>query len=72
MKALDYKLWRDLWMMRGQAFAIALVIVSGGFNLRHVYKYHKLPESDEKQVLFGLWFRRSLCFPETGARKPQV
>ncbi len=29
MKALDYKLWRDLWKMRGQAFAIALVIVSG-------------------------------------------
>ncbi|MEW6110049.1 MAG: FtsX-like permease family protein [Nitrospirota bacterium] len=29
MKALDRKLWRDLWMMKGQAFAIALVIVSG-------------------------------------------
>ncbi len=29
MKALDKKLWRDLWHMKGQAFAIALVIVSG-------------------------------------------
>lgn len=29
MKALDRKLWRDLWHMKGQAIAIALVIVSG-------------------------------------------
>jgi putative ABC transport system permease protein len=29
MKALDRKLWRDLWKMKGQAFAIILVIVSG-------------------------------------------
>ena len=29
MKAIDRKLWRDLWGMRGQALAIALVIVSG-------------------------------------------
>ena len=29
MKALDKKLWRDLWQMKGQAVAIALVIVSG-------------------------------------------
>jgi putative ABC transport system permease protein len=29
MKELDRKLLRDLWNMRGQAFAIALVIVSG-------------------------------------------
>jgi putative ABC transport system permease protein len=29
MKALDKKLWRDLWQMKGQALAIALVIVSG-------------------------------------------
>ncbi len=29
MRTLDRKLWRDLWKMRGQAFAIALVIVSG-------------------------------------------
>ncbi len=29
MKALDKKLIRDLWTMRGQAFAIALVIASG-------------------------------------------
>lgn len=29
MKALDKKLWRDLWYMKGQALAIALVIVSG-------------------------------------------
>ncbi len=29
MKSLDRKLWRDLWKMRGQVFAIALVIVSG-------------------------------------------
>ncbi len=29
MRAIDRKLWRDLWAMRGQALAIALVIVSG-------------------------------------------
>src|SRR5512144_2197223 len=29
MKALDKKLFRDLWHMKGQAFAIILVIVSG-------------------------------------------
>ena len=29
MKALDHKLWRDLWKMKGQAFAICLVIASG-------------------------------------------
>jgi putative ABC transport system permease protein len=29
MKALNRKLWRDLWHMKGQALAIALVIVSG-------------------------------------------
>jgi putative ABC transport system permease protein len=29
MKALDRKLWRDLWQMKGQALAIVLVIVSG-------------------------------------------
>jgi putative ABC transport system permease protein len=29
MKALDKKLWRELWAMRMQAVAIALVIVSG-------------------------------------------
>ncbi len=29
MKALDRKLWRDLWEMKGQVLAIALVIVSG-------------------------------------------
>ncbi|MBI5848455.1 MAG: ABC transporter permease, partial [Nitrospirae bacterium] len=29
VKALDHKLWRDLWKMKGQALAIALVIGSG-------------------------------------------
>jgi putative ABC transport system permease protein len=29
MKALEIKLWRDLWHLRGQALAIALVIMSG-------------------------------------------
>jgi putative ABC transport system permease protein len=29
MKALDHKLWRDLWNMKGQVFAICLVIASG-------------------------------------------
>lgn len=29
MKTLDRKLWRDLWRMKGQAFAIILVITSG-------------------------------------------
>ncbi len=29
MRALHRKLWRDLWKMKGQAFAIVLVIMSG-------------------------------------------
>jgi putative ABC transport system permease protein len=29
MKAIDRKVFRDLWGMRGQALAIALVIASG-------------------------------------------
>ncbi len=29
MKTLDRKLWRDLWQMKGQVFAITLVIMSG-------------------------------------------
>ena len=29
MKAIDKKMWRDLWRMRGQAFAIILVIGAG-------------------------------------------
>jgi putative ABC transport system permease protein len=29
MRALNLKLWRDLWRMKGQALAIVLVIVSG-------------------------------------------
>ena len=29
MKALDRKLWRDIWRMKGQVFAITLVVMSG-------------------------------------------
>ena len=29
MKALSRKLWRDLWRMKGQVFAITLVVISG-------------------------------------------
>ncbi len=29
MKALDHKLWRDLWHLRGQSIAIAAVLASG-------------------------------------------
>jgi len=29
MKALDKKLWRELWRMKGQVFAITLVVLSG-------------------------------------------
>ncbi|WP_126456391.1 ABC transporter permease [Sulfuriflexus mobilis] len=29
MKAIDKKLWRDLWQLRGQAFAITLVLACG-------------------------------------------
>lgn len=29
MRSLDRKLWRDLWQMRGQALAIALVVMCG-------------------------------------------
>ena len=29
MRALDHKLWRDLWNLKGQAAAISLVIACG-------------------------------------------
>ncbi|HDQ03256.1 MAG TPA: ABC transporter permease [Deltaproteobacteria bacterium] len=29
MKSLDRKIWRDLWRMKGQVFAITLVVMSG-------------------------------------------
>ena len=29
MKALQRKLWRDLWHMRGQALAVAMIVASG-------------------------------------------
>ena len=29
MRALDIKLFRDLWQMKGQAFAIAMVVAGG-------------------------------------------
>ena len=29
MRALDRKLWRDLWQMRGMALAISLVMIGG-------------------------------------------
>ncbi len=29
MKALDKKLWRELWRMKGQVFAISMVVMSG-------------------------------------------
>jgi putative ABC transport system permease protein len=29
VKALNRKLWRDLWRMKGQVFAITLVVMSG-------------------------------------------
>jgi len=29
MKALTRKLWRELWQMKGQVFAITLVVTSG-------------------------------------------
>ena len=33
MKTLDRKLYRDLWRLKGQALAIALVIASGVMTL---------------------------------------
>ncbi len=32
MKALDRKLWREIWQLKGQAAAIMLVIVCGVTN----------------------------------------
>ena len=29
MKALNRKLWRDLWHLRGQALAVALIVAAG-------------------------------------------
>jgi len=29
VKAIDRKLWRDLWQMKSQALAIALVVMCG-------------------------------------------
>jgi len=29
VKALDLKLWREIWRMKGQVFAISMVVMSG-------------------------------------------
>ena len=34
MRALDRKLWRDLWHMRGQAVAIALLLAGAWLSVR--------------------------------------
>jgi putative ABC transport system permease protein len=29
MNALNRKLWREIWLMKGQVFAITMVVISG-------------------------------------------
>ncbi len=48
MKAIDKKLWRELWGMRMQALAIAMVIVSGvGIFIMSLSTLHSLYETRE-------------------------
>lgn len=48
MRAIDKKLWRELWAMRMQALAIALVIVSGvGIFIMSLSTLHSLYETRE-------------------------
>ena len=49
MKALDRKLWRDLWHMKGQVFAITLVVMSGVATFIMFISYHAFPEFHQKQ-----------------------
>jgi len=68
MRALDRKLWRELWAMRGQALAIAAVIVSGVATL--VMSLTALDSLDRTRDLFY----RDYAFAEVFAslkRAPQ-
>lgn len=48
MRALDRKLWRDLWRMRGQALAIALVVMCGvGTYIMFLSTLHSLRTTQE-------------------------
>ncbi len=48
MRAIDKKLWRELWAMRMQALAIAMVIVSGvGIFIMSLSTLHSLYETRE-------------------------
>jgi putative ABC transport system permease protein len=48
MRALDRKLWRDLWRMRGQALAIALVVMCGvGTYVMFLSTLHSLRTTQE-------------------------
>ena len=48
MRALDRKLWRDLWHMRGQAVAIALVVMCGvATHVMFLSTLHALRETQQ-------------------------
>jgi len=51
MKALDQKLRRDLWKMKGQALAIALVIASGVATFVMLIGHHAFAQPHPGQVL---------------------
>ena len=61
MKALDKKLWRELWGMRLQALAIAMVIVSGvGIFIMSLSTLDSLYETRESYYREH-HFRRGIC-----------
>ena len=68
MSALNRKMLRDLWQMKGQAVAIALVMACGiaTFVLSRSM-LHSL-ELTQNTYYRALQFRPGVCFAQTGAR----
>ncbi len=69
MKALDLKLWRDLWLMRGQVLAIAAVIAGGVATLvMALSTYDSLVETRDRfyrEYRFAEVFTRLKRAPES-------
>lgn len=73
MRALNRKLWRDLWRMRGQAVAIALVIGSGvGLMVQSLSAFDSLSTSTDayyERYAFADIFARATRAPNRLERR---
>ncbi len=71
MKALNRKLWRDLWRMKGQVFAITLVVISGAATFIMFISTMDSLTLTRNTFLPGLPLCRRLRQPQAGAGEPE-